>query len=63
LVAIGILPQPDAESEAIFKTLVSRNAVNMHAPAYSAAIVYSGENSEQVREKLKSLLMSVGVKN
>jgi multimeric flavodoxin WrbA len=63
LVAVGVLAQPDAGSEAIFKTLVSRNAVNMHAPAYSAGIVYSGDNSEIIQEKLRAVLESVGVKN
>lgn len=34
LMGVGVLPQPDEESERIFTTLVSRNAINLHALAH-----------------------------
>ena len=63
LVAVGVLPKPLQKSEEIFKTLVSRNAVNVHAPSHSVAIVYSDDTSEAIREKIKTALEAVGVKN
>jgi multimeric flavodoxin WrbA len=63
LVAIGVLPEPDAESESIFKSLVARNSVNMHAPAYSTAIVYLSDDSEVINKKIQTALEAVGVKN
>lgn len=44
LVAVGTLPSPDTEAEATFKTLVRRNAINMHSHGHAAAVV-SGEVS------------------
>ena len=38
--AVGVLPQPDATQEDIFRTLVQRNAINMHAPAHSVEFAY-----------------------
>ncbi len=63
LLAIGVLPQPNADSETIFKTLVSRNAINMHAPSHSAEIVYVTDGPEVIREKAKRLLAGLEVKN
>jgi hypothetical protein len=60
LVAIGVLPQPNAEAEAIFKALVSRNAINMHAPSYATGIVYGTDSAEVIAEKIKHLLIEVG---
>ena len=40
--AIGVLSQPDAAQEDIFRRLVERNAINMHAPAHSTEFVYRG---------------------
>jgi len=44
LAAIGVLPEPDAESERIFHQLVRRNSINMHADPLS--VVLSGETPE-----------------
>jgi multimeric flavodoxin WrbA len=63
LVAVGVLPKPDVESEAIFKTLVSRNAINMHPKAHSAGIVYLTDSLDDVKEKIRGILDEVGVKN
>jgi len=63
LVGIGVLPKPDAESETIFKTLVARNAINMHPPAYSTEIIYNDDDEAKVIEKIKEALVGVGLKN
>jgi hypothetical protein len=61
LVGLGVLRQPDSEAERIFRTLVGRNAVNMHAPAYAAEALLVTECMERQREQVKSLLAQVGV--
>ena len=45
LLAIGWMPAPDPQAEAIFHSLVEHNALNMHAQR-SHAVVISGEKSE-----------------
>lgn len=61
LLGVGTLPQPDAESERIFTTLIERNAINMHCPAHAAGVVFDGEGPEQVERKLHTLLTAVEV--
>jgi len=39
LIGLGILPQQDRQAEALFKTLVERNALNFHAPRTAVAVV------------------------
>jgi multimeric flavodoxin WrbA len=39
LIGLGILPQPDREAEAIFKTLVEHNALNWRSSRTAAAVV------------------------
>lgn len=56
LIGIGVLPGPDAESERIFTKLVEGNAINLHSPSSHSVIFYSSQNSEEVEEKLRSIL-------
>ncbi len=60
VMAVGLLPQADEESEAIFKTLVSRNAINMHCPAHAAAVLIHGEGQKAIQKKVEALLAAVG---
>lgn len=60
LVAIGVLPSPNEESEKIFTTLVARNGINLHTRAISR-VIYSSDNPEVIQEKLISTLSMVGV--
>lgn len=60
LVAIGVLPNPDQESESTFKTLVEKNGVNLHTTAVSN-IVYSTNESTTIKEKVKATLLKAGV--
>jgi multimeric flavodoxin WrbA len=59
LVAIGTLPNPDEESENTFKTLVERNAINIHTKAISS-IIYSNENPEAIKKKIITTLSKAG---
>jgi hypothetical protein len=61
LVAIGVLPNPDEESESTFTTLVGRNSINLHTTAISS-IVYSADKPDVIKEKVISTLSKVGVR-
>ena len=56
IMGIGILPQEDKESERIFTTLVSRNALNAHAPSHSAGVILRNQKPESIRDNIRSLL-------
>ena len=43
---VGVLPKPDPEQESIFRRLVERNAINMHAPDFSVEFVYRDSPSD-----------------
>lgn len=57
------MPKPDVESETIFKTLVGRNAINMHAQAQTVGIIYVTDSDGEVAQKIKGFLGEVGLKN
>ena len=58
LIALGTLPASNPKEEKIFKTLVSRNAINAHSPSYAAEVVVSGE--DKIQSTIKNLLSKVG---
>ena len=60
LVVIGVLPSPDEESEATFKTLVIRNGINIRTKALSS-IVYSTDKPDVIKEKIASTFSEAGV--
>jgi multimeric flavodoxin WrbA len=60
LVAVGVLPNPDQESESTFRTLVEKNGVNLHTTAVSN-IVYSTDELQTIKEKVKATLLMAGV--
>ena len=60
MIAFGVLPSPDEESEHTFTTLVARNSLNLHTTAVST-IVYSSDKPEAIREKISSTLSKAGV--
>ncbi|MCW3999917.1 MAG: NAD(P)H-dependent oxidoreductase [Candidatus Bathyarchaeota archaeon] len=62
MAAIGVLPHPDPESEAIFKTLVYRNSLNWQAPKQSTVIIYESDNQATVEGKISGLLTNLEVK-
>lgn len=61
LICIGVLPGPDPESELIFKTLAGRNAINFHAPAHSAGVIFKSQEAGEMREKVRAILAGAGV--
>jgi multimeric flavodoxin WrbA len=61
LVAVGVLDEPDEESERLFKTLVSHNAINMHAPTHAAGVLHTGQGPEEMRAAIRALLAAVEV--
>jgi multimeric flavodoxin WrbA len=56
LVGIGIQHHANYEEEAIFKTLVGRNAIHFHAPTYAAEVVTDIDSPETLGQKFKSVL-------
>lgn len=61
MMGVGVLPQVDDESERIFTTLVSRNAINLHAPFHSVGVVFQNQEAEDIRAKIQKLLLKVEV--
>jgi multimeric flavodoxin WrbA len=63
IAAIGVLPQPNPESEAIFKTLVYRNSLNWQAPKQATTIIYESDNQTTIEGKVSGLLTNLEVKS
>ena len=61
LMGVGVLPHSDEESEKIFKTLVSRNALNMHSPAHIGGVILGNQGAEKNRKQIQSLLTAIEV--
>jgi multimeric flavodoxin WrbA len=62
LVAVGALDRADAESEALFNRLLSRNALNAFSPAHAAGFVYDVMGREGVRAVVLDALARAGVR-
>ena len=58
---IGVLPEKDPESEAIFRGLVERNSLNMHSKAYGTAIIYLKDSKEVATEKIREAASQGGI--
>ncbi len=61
LLGIGVSERVDAESERIFRTLVGRNALNLHAPAHAAGVIHPEQGPEAIHAQVQALLQAVGV--
>jgi multimeric flavodoxin WrbA len=61
--AIGVLPAPNPESEAIFKTLVYRNSLNWQAPKQATTLIYESDSQATAEGKISGLLTSLEVKS
>jgi multimeric flavodoxin WrbA len=59
LVAIGVLPTPDQDSENTFSTLVERNGINLHTKAFSS-IVYLADEPNMIKQKVAATLSKAG---
>jgi len=63
LLGIGIVHEPDEESERIFKTLISRNAINMHNPVHVACVVNDDQSETENHELMHTALGELGVRS
>ena len=61
LLGVGTLPEPDADVAQLFRSLVQRNALNMHVPVAAAGVVAGGAKRDEIRVVLRNLLASVWV--
>ena len=61
LLGVGLLVRVDPESERIFRTLIERNAINMHAPAHAGGVIHGEHGTAGMRAEIKQLLNKVGV--
>lgn len=59
LVAIGIQRVPDAEAARVFRTIVERNALHLHAPAFGAAVLESSMPTTEVRLAVQAAIAAV----
>ena len=60
LLVVGLMAEPDSVSEAIFRRLVTRNAINLHSPS-SSTIVISSEDLGLLGDKVDSSLEGMGM--
>jgi hypothetical protein len=62
LLGVGLADRADPESERIFRTLIERNAINMHSPARVSGVVHSELGSAGMRAEVQQLLQGAGVR-
>jgi hypothetical protein len=60
LLGVGVLPTPQPAQEQIFRTLIGRNAINMHAPWHDSVIIYRGQDLAAAMAALSSQLNDKG---
>jgi len=61
LLAIGVVDRANTTEQRIFRTLVGRNAINLHAPAHDIAFVRRGESSDAMRATIIKAVVSMTV--
>ena len=54
--AIGWMDQPDAQSEAVFRHLAYRNAINLYAKHSVAGVVLAGQSEGQIQASVQNWL-------
>ena len=59
LIGVGVHPEPDEGMETLFRTLVSRNALNLHAPAHAACFFDSSLPIASIRTQFARILAQV----
>lgn len=57
LLAVGVAENKDVEGERIFKTLIERHSRNFYPPKFRAAVFFSGEEENKVREIIKKIIV------
>ena len=61
LMGIGVLSQPESNSEQIFNTLISRNALNFHSPFHVSGIIFNNQDDDEKRKRIQSLFSAIEV--
>ena len=56
LLGVGVLPERHAEQEEIFRTLISRNAINMHSPIHDTVVITRDLDEPALRAALRPAL-------
>ena len=59
IVGIGLLPCEDPDSAQIFRRLIERNAINMHAPDWAAVVLEHHRELHANRRSVQHLLRKV----
>jgi multimeric flavodoxin WrbA len=60
LLAVGWLDAPDAHSEALFRHLVQRNAINWHAKKYASGVVFSNQSAGEMAVSAQKWVNDLG---
>jgi multimeric flavodoxin WrbA len=61
LVVLGVLSQPDEESERIFLSLAARNAINFYSPGFAAGVIFHTHDAAARQQEITTLLRKAGV--
>ncbi|MDD1669448.1 MAG: flavodoxin family protein [Methanomicrobiales archaeon] len=61
IMALGVLPRPDPDTEQLFRTLVSRNAMNFGAPERASGVITRDMDSGRMRGEVHALIVRAGV--
>jgi|SRR5271157_127047 len=56
IMVVGVQRHPNPHEAHIFKTLVGRNAINLHPPSYAAEVVSATDGADALRGRFESLL-------
>jgi multimeric flavodoxin WrbA len=56
LFGVGVLSRPNPIQAEIFDTLISRNAINLHAPAHGSRVILRGQDPIGVAAELTQIL-------
>ena len=56
LLAVGWMTAPDMQSEAIFRYLVQRNAINFHTKTYISGVVLAGQSDNELQTSAQKWL-------
>ncbi len=59
VIAIGILPAPDADSEQVFQTLAQRNGTTLWARETTCGVFYVTEQARAIEARVRDLLASL----
>ena len=59
LVGIGVQRDPNSEEARIFKAVVGRNAITVHAPSYAAEVIMRTDDFDSFRGRFKAFLSRI----